>query len=151
PDIVGAAGPIAGLLGPDSKALFTANGIPWWWNHGLRADGGGPLDLLDPGGALWRLVTPQRALGCVTVSSNSVVSPGLVNHRGGNSWLIGAPDGAVTPYLDAVVTLLRDAGLQASSSSEIRLELWRKLFRNLAYYSVCSLTRLLPKDAAADP
>ena len=48
------ATPLARLLGDQGVALFVMNGLPWWWNPGSGCDE--PLELLDPGGALWREV-----------------------------------------------------------------------------------------------
>src|SRR5687767_2899380 len=49
-------------------AIFLLNGVPWWWRHGLSDPG--PLPLLDPDGALWTQVKPERALGCVVHQPN---------------------------------------------------------------------------------
>src|SRR5262245_8560113 len=54
-----AAGVIARLLEPQGCAVFLLNGIPWWWRHGLPGPAG-TLPLLDPDGALWREVRPER-------------------------------------------------------------------------------------------
>ncbi len=150
PSLPGAAASIARLLAPGATALFTGNGIPWWWNHGLQGRAG-PLRRVDPDRTLWDLVTPERALGASIVSSNAVIAPGMVKHRGGNRWLIGEPDGSNTPRLQAIVDLFSQAGLNAERASDLRQEIWLKLFRNIAYYAVCGLTRLrlgeIPSDS----
>jgi 2-dehydropantoate 2-reductase len=139
--LAGEAERIAGLLKPDGAALFIVNGIPWWWNHGLPSRSGA-LELLDPGGKLWRHVTPQRVLGCVVYSSNTVVAPGVVKHDGGNQWTLGEPDGRDTPRLGAVVGLFNKAGLRTQASSDLRRDIWEKLVLNAAFNPICALTRL---------
>ena len=69
-----AAKPIARLLAPEGCAVFLLNGIPWWWRHGMSGRSE-TLPLLDPDGALWREVRPERGLGCVVHSPNEIVEP----------------------------------------------------------------------------
>lgn len=132
---------LARLLAPDAVVLFVLNGIPWWWNYGLKG-GGAALPLLDPNGALWSTLGPQRALGCVVYSSNTVTAPGVVTHDGGNQWLIGEPDRSDSARLRATVTLLKTAGLGAEASSDLRREIWHKLVLNAAFNPLAALTRL---------
>ena len=77
-----AARDIASLLGPDACAVFASNGIPWWWPYRDSSVAAQPLPLLDPEGALWRHVRPERAVGCVVYSANEVIRPGVVRHSG---------------------------------------------------------------------
>ncbi len=140
---------IARLLAPNGMALFILNGIPWWWNHGL-AGPGGPLELLDPGGALWRGLGPQRALGCVVYSSNTVTAPGVITHSGGNQWLIGEPDGSRSARLQSVVEVFRKAGLGASISTDLRRDIWQKLVLNAGFNPIAALTRSSTGRITAD-
>src|SRR5258708_15356124 len=107
---------LARLVRPDAAVLFVLNGIPWWWNHGLKG-GGAALALLDPGGALWSGLGPQRALGCVAYSSNTVTAPGVVAHDGGNQWLVGQPHPPGHPPLRSPRALPKSARLWAGPSS----------------------------------
>jgi len=134
------AGPIARLLAPDGVVAFINNGIPWWWNHGLKL--GAALPLLDPAGALWSDLGPQRTLGVVVYSSNSVREPGVIVHAGGDRWLVGEPDGAATPRANALIDLLAGAGLNAIASPDIRRDIWRKLCVNVGNSPIAALTRL---------
>lgn len=131
---------LARLLAPGAAALFVLNGIPWWWNHGLTGRGG-PLPLLDPDGRLWAALGPERALGCVAYSANTVTAPGVVTHEGGNQWLIGEPDGSASQRLHDTVAVFQKAGLRAEPSREIRREVWRKLALNVAFGPLCALNR----------
>lgn len=128
------------LLAPEAAVLFILNGIPWWWNHGLST--GGALPLLDPNGALWNTLGPERALGCVVYSSNTVTAPGVVTHEGGNQWLIGEPDRSDSARLGATVALFKKAGLNAEPSADLRREIWHKLVLNAAFNPLAALTRL---------
>lgn len=143
------AASIAGLLAPDGAALFVINGIPWWWRYGLPGDQG-PLPLLDPDGALWRELGPQRVLGSVSQSSNVVIEPGLISHSGGNRWVLGEPDGSSSARLATAVKLFADAGMDAEASRDIRRDIWLKLLGNASANPICSLTRLPLDELAQD-
>ena len=134
------ARPIAGLLAPGGVAVFLVNGVPWWWNHGLKE--GAALPLLDPEGDLWNHLGPERVLGVVIYSSNSVREPGVILHAGGDRWVVGEPDGAATPRAKALLGLLAGAGLSAVASADIRRDIWRKLCVNVSNSPIAALTRL---------
>lgn len=148
--VAGEAERIARLLAPGATALFILNGIPWWWQHG-RDGTGGALALLDPNGALWTRLGPQRVLGCVVYSSNTVTAPGVVTHDGGNRWLVGEPDGSDSPRLRATVAVLKQAGCSAEASRDLRRDIWEKLVLNAAFNPICALTRLATGGITADP
>ena len=128
------------LLAPGAATLFILNGIPWWWNYGLGNDAG-PLPLLDPDGALWTRLGPERALGCVVYSSNTVTAPGVITHDGGNEWLLGEPDGSDSPRLRDTVALFKTAGLGAAASRDLRRDIWHKLVLNAGFNPLCALMR----------
>src|SRR5262249_2097223 len=101
PDV---AATIAPLLKAGTSVAFVMNGIPWWYFHAH----GGPLEgrrlpRLDPGGALWRAVTPERAIGGVFWPACSVPAPGVVRllTGAGRGTVFGEPDGSVAPRLEA--------------------------------------------------
>lgn len=146
----GAAEAIARLIGPDGSALFLNNGIPWWWPYGLKGSGGS-LPLIDPDGALWKHVRPERALGGVIYGPSDVIEPGIVLHGGGSRWVIGEPDGSKSARLEAAVHVFKSAGLKAEPASDIRREVWLKLVRNAPANSLAALTRLGLPEITADP
>jgi len=137
------------LLAREGCAVFMLNGLPWWWHHG-RPGAGGALPLLDPESALWTRLR-ERTLGCVVLSPNEVVSPGVVVHIGANRWLIGEPSGAPTARLQAVIDLFNNSGLTAETPADLRAEIWRKLTGNAAGNSLAALTRLGHYALASDP
>ncbi|MFM2240195.1 MAG: hypothetical protein RJA69_1569, partial [Pseudomonadota bacterium] len=118
---------------------------------GSAGDAGHRLPLLDPEGALWRLVQPQRVIGCVAYSANAVAEPGVVRHTANNRWVLGEPSGQATERLTQAVQLLSQAGLNTESSNRIRHTVWSKLLRNAAMNSLCALTRLSVDQLAAVP
>ncbi|MFA7438041.1 ketopantoate reductase family protein [Castellaniella sp.] len=145
----GAAPAIRHLIRDGGCAVFAANGIPWWWKYGTAQPAA--LPLLDPDGRLWSLVTPGQALSCVVYSANEVIAPGVVRHLGNNRWVLGESDASNSERLAGIVALLRNSGVQAEASTEIRTEIWAKLLRNASLNSLCALTRLPVDGLAEDP
>ncbi|MCB4365512.1 2-dehydropantoate 2-reductase [Hydrogenophaga taeniospiralis] len=146
-----AAQDMAALLGPAGTAVFLNNGIPWWWHHRGPAVPGEPLPLLDPTGALWNAVRPQRALGGVVYSANEVLRPGVVQHTANNRWVLGEPGGGLSQRLRVITGLLCGAGLNAEAGPDIRTEVWAKLLRNAPMNALCALTRLPVNQLAFEP
>jgi 2-dehydropantoate 2-reductase len=138
---VAAAAPAIGkLIAPGGAAIFLLNGIPWWFQHG-RAGAKGTLPLLDPDGALWREVTPERTLGCVVSSPNDMVEPGVIVHNGGNHLMVGEPDNSTTPRLEAAIAMFKRGGIDARLSNDLRRDIWQKLCLNASGNTVTAITR----------
>jgi 2-dehydropantoate 2-reductase len=112
PDV---AATIAPLLDPQTAVAFVMNGIPWWYfhAHGGALDGR-QLNLLDPNGALWRTVGPDRAIGGVFWPACSVPFPGVVRllTGAGSGTVFGEPSNALTPRLQALADTFRAATLR---------------------------------------
>ena len=136
-----AAAAIGKLVKPDGCAVFLMNGIPWWFNHALTGNQG-TLPLLDPDGALWREVRPERAVGSVAYSPNEVVAPGMIVNSNQNRWVFGEPDLTASARLKTIVELVRATGIDIEESTDIRRELFKKLANNASNNTLCSLTRL---------
>jgi 2-dehydropantoate 2-reductase len=141
-----AARAIGRLLAPRGVAIFVLNGIPWWWNYGLPRNAA--LPLLDPDGALWNHVGPQRVLGIVVNCPNEVDAPGVIIHNGHNRWVIGEPDNRPSERARAVVDLLTHSGLNAEVSPDLRRAIWQKLCTNVSNNPLAALTRLPSLSAA---
>jgi 2-dehydropantoate 2-reductase len=140
-----AAQAIGKLVKPDGCAVFLLNGIPWWFNHALPGKQG-TLPLLDPDGALWREVRPERVIGAVAYSPNTLTAPGVIVHAGHNRWLFGEPDNSSSARLKTVVDLVAGTGIESAASTDIRREIFRKMSANASNNSLGALTRL---DTAA--
>ena len=136
-----AAAAIGKLIKPDGCAVFLVNGIPWWFNHALPGNKG-TLPLLDPDGALWREVRPERSVGSVAYSPNEVIAPGVIVNSNQNRWVFGEPDLSSSARLKTVVDLVKATGIDTEPSPDLRRELFRKLANNASNNTLCSLTRL---------
>jgi 2-dehydropantoate 2-reductase len=149
PAMSAAAAAIGRLLAPGGVAVFLCNGVPWWFRHGVPG-AGGTLPLLDPEGALWREVKAERTLGCVVLSPNEIVAPGVVEHNGLHKLQIGEPDNTISPRLTAVVDMIKRSGMDVVASNDVRKDMWRKLCMNASGNTVTALTRNDLKQASVD-
>jgi 2-dehydropantoate 2-reductase len=140
---------IGKLIKPEGCAVFLMNGIPWWFNHALPGNKG-TLPLLDPDGALWREVRPERAVGSVVYSPNEVVAPGMIVNSNQNRWVFGEPDLTASARLKTIVDLVSATGIETTANPDIRAELFRKLANNASNNTLCSLTRLDSAGVAGD-
>jgi 2-dehydropantoate 2-reductase len=150
PDVAKGIGP---LLKPETPVLFVMNGIPWWYFHAH----GGPFDgrrlpAIDPGDAVWNAIGPQRALGGVVYSSNTVVRPGVIHNVSGRVHLIiGEPNGQHSARLDTIAKLITASGATAKISPRIRDDVWTKLLANMASNPLTFLAQSSLGDMFAEP
>jgi 2-dehydropantoate 2-reductase len=152
PGVAAIAELMAPLLGPETCVVTAQNGIPWWYFH----KHGGPFDgrileSVDPGGRLWRLIPPERCLGCVVYPSAEIEAPGRVVHGYGNRFMLGEPDGSQSPRAKALSQLLTKSGLKAPVRPKIRDDIWVKLWGNLSFNPVSALTGGTLEQIARDP
>lgn len=128
------------LLGPETAVVTAVNGVPWWYFYKLV----GPfenrqLESVDPGGAQWRAIGPERAIGCVVYPACEVKVPGVIEHLDGDRFSVGEPSGEKTER----VKLLSDALIQGGFKAPIRRirdEIWVKLWGNLCFNPISALT-----------
>lgn len=144
---------LAGLLDGGGRALFVSNGVPWWYFHGVEgALGDARMPRLDPHGALWTRVRPERSFGAVAYTAGTLVEPGTIRAENArNRLVVGRPDGADEPLLDAFADLLRPSGLDVETTPRIRDAIWRKLVSNVVGGSLGALTASPGKDIFAAP
>ncbi|HEX8446731.1 MAG TPA: 2-dehydropantoate 2-reductase [Sphingomonas sp.] len=115
-----AAASVAHLIGPDSYALTLQNGI-------------GNAD------AIADVVPPDRILVGVTDIPCDLTGPTSVASHGQGRILLGGhrdQDGAAP---DAVVALLRGAGLDAAHDPAVQVAIWEKIAFNAAMNALCTV------------
>ncbi|TPK78959.1 2-dehydropantoate 2-reductase [Mesorhizobium sp. B2-4-12] len=132
---------IAPLLGPDTAVVTMQNGVPWWYFHKV----GGPLEgtrlnAVDPGGAIWQRIGPERVIGSVVYPAVEVDAPGLIRHVEGKRFSLGEPSGERSERVTALAQEMVKAGLQAPVRDDIRSEIWVKLWGNLSFNPISALT-----------
>ena len=144
---------LASLLGPDTSVVPPTTGIPYWYFHGLDgAHGGRQVERLDPGGAQWRTLGPERALGCVYWVATEVTEPGVIHHDGKLlRFPIGEPDGTASPRLQRLADAMNAAGLNAQVVPDIRAWIWAKMISSLSWNPLAVLTGATLDKLTASP
>lgn len=142
----------APLLGPDTAVVTAMNGIPWWYFY----KEGGPregqvLQSVDPGGRQWRLIGPERAIGCVVDPACEVAEPGVVEHHEFNRFTLGEPDGSLSPRVTRLSEALIAANFDAPVRDSIRWNVWLKLWGNVCFNPISALTHATLDRITSEP
>ncbi len=152
PSVPPLAGRMAPLFGPETAVITAQNGIPWWYFHGLDSPWRDHrLESVDPGARQWDLIGPERALGCVVWLACELDAPGVVRHVYGNRMPIGEPDGSRSDRAVTLSKALLGAGLKSPVRTDIRSEIWMKLWGNLSFNPISVLTLSTLDVLASDP
>jgi 2-dehydropantoate 2-reductase len=137
-----AADKMTPLFGNDTAVVTGQNGVPWWYPFGLgERFEGMRLHSVDPGSRQWNTIGPERAIGCVVYPATEIVSPGVVKHTYGDKFALGEPDGSMSERCRDLARVLGMAGFDAPVLTDIRSEIWLKLWGNLCFNPISALTR----------
>jgi 2-dehydropantoate 2-reductase len=132
---------LAALCHETTSIVTMQNGIPWWYFQRL----GGPYEgrevrSADPDGSIARAIDPARIIGSVVYPAANLVEPGVVHVVEGKRFTLGELDGRETPRIQAISASLTKAGLKAPITTDIRSEIWLKLWGNLSFNPISALT-----------
>jgi 2-dehydropantoate 2-reductase len=149
PGVVDAMRP---LLGNDTGVVTAVNGIPYWYfyKHGGAFENS-TLETIDPAAKQWRVLGPERAIGCVVYPATEVDEPGVIRHVEGDRFPLGEPSNEKSERVLALSKAMVAAGLKAPVRSDIRSDLWVKLWGNLSFNPISALTGATLEAIVADP
>jgi len=135
-----------------TMVMTAQNGIPWWYftKHGGPHEGK-RLDSVDPGGVIADNLPVERVIGSVVYPAAEIAAPGVLHHIEGNRFSVGELDNADTPRIRQVSEVLRKAGFKAPVLSDIRSEIWTKLWGNLSFNPISALTHATLVDICRFP
>lgn len=140
------------LMGEGTAIVAAQNGIPWWYFHGVPgALEGQRLESIDPGGAVSRVLPPQRAIGCVVYCATEIEQPGVIRHFEGTRFSVGEPDGSLSPRSAAFSDAMVAGGLKCPVEADLRREIWLKLMGNVAFNPISALTGATMAEIARHP
>ncbi len=133
---------LCAVLHEHTVVLPMQNGIPWWYfqRHGGPYEGR-RIQAVDPHGAIAAPIAPERIVGCVVYPACELAAPGVIRHVEGERFPLGELDGALTERVGAIAALFQGAGLKAPVLTDIRAEIWLKLWGNLSFNPISALTR----------
>ncbi len=140
------------LLRADTMIVTASNGLPYWFFDapGVAYEGLA-LTSVDPGGLQRKHLGYARAVGCVVLPATEIIAPGVIRHEHGNKFPIGEPDGTRTPRIERLHRMLTEAGFDAPIRTDIRNEIWLKLWGNQCLNPVSALTGATVDVVASDP
>lgn len=137
---------IHGMYHDQTAVVTMQNGIPWWYFHGLPGVQARQLDSVDPEGTLWQHIGPDRVIGSVVYPAAELIAPGVVKLIEGNRFTLGEPNGEKSERITILAQAMIAAGFKTPVSSDIRSELWVKLWGNLTFNPVSALTHATLED-----
>ena len=154
PALAAAAPSLQPLIGAHTVVMPAMNGVPWWFLQAALA--GVPLAdrrlaSVDPDGRIEALLPLAQVLGCVVHLTCTSPEPGVVRHGFGERLIVGEPGGGGSARLDAVCAALAQAGFQAEASTDIRRDIWFKLWGNMTMNPVSALTGAASDRILDDP
>ena len=140
------------LMGPDTCLVTLQNGIPWWYFQKLD----GPyadrvVETVDPGGLLFNAIDPDRIIGCIAYPAATIAEPGVIKHIEGTRFPVGELDGSESARVQRVSELLAESGFKARVLTDIRSEIWLKLWGNLTFNPISALTHSTLVDICQFP
>jgi 2-dehydropantoate 2-reductase len=140
------------LIGPETLIVPMQNGIPFWYfdNHG-GALAGTPIRSVDPSGRIAASIPAHQIIGCVVYPASELVAPGVVRHIEGDRFPIGELDGSTTERVSRLSRCFTNAGFKAPVLDNIRAEIWLKLWGNLTFNPISSLSHSTLADICQYP
>jgi len=140
------------LYGPNTAIVTMQNGIPYWYfqKHGGEFEGA-PVRSVDPTGIILEKIPAERVIGCVVYPASELIAPGVVKHIEGDRFPVGELDGSTSERVTAISEVMTKAGFKAPVLDNIRAEIWLKLWGNLTFNPISSLSHSTLVDICQFP
>lgn len=140
------------LFGPDTVVVTMQNGIPYWYfhKHGGHLEGS-TVRSVDANGLVSAKIPADRVIGCVVYPASELVAPGVVKHVEGDRFPVGELDGSASDRVNRVSACFTHAGFKAPVLDNIRAEIWLKLWGNLTFNPISSLSHSTLVDICQYP
>jgi 2-dehydropantoate 2-reductase len=146
------ANDLSAMLGPDTTLVTLQNGIPWWYFQKLGGKYEGQIvNTVDPDGAIAKSIDPDRIVGCIAYPAAEIAEPGVIRHIEGVRFPVGEIDGTETERVTTIANALVDAGFKSPVLPDIRSEIWLKLWGNLTFNPISSMTHATLEDICQYP
>jgi 2-dehydropantoate 2-reductase len=141
------AAEIASIVTPTTMLMTAQNGIPWWYffKHGGPHEGV-RLESVDPGGVIARHLPIDAVVAAISYQAAEIESPGVIRHIEGHRLPVAEIDGQKTARIAALSELFTKAGFKSPALSDVRAEIWTKLWGNLTFNPVSALSHATLED-----
>ncbi len=145
---VGAVAPeLPSLMHSATRVVTMQNGIPWWYFHKLPGKYTGmPVRAVDPDGVIAKFIPIDSVIGSVVYPASEMIRPGVIKVIEGNRFTLGEIDKSDTPSIRVISDAFKAAGFKAPVSSDIRSEIWLKVWGNLSFNPISALTHATLED-----
>ena len=132
---------LAAIMGPQTILIPMQNGIPWWYFQKLDGDyQDHAVETVDAGGLAKKTINPNNIIGCVVYPATFTQAPGVIRHVEGNRFPLGELDGKPTDRIQKISEMMTAAGFKSPILDDIRSEIWLKLWGNMTFNPISSLT-----------
>ena len=141
------AAEIAAIVAPTTMLMTAQNGVPWWYflKHGGRYEGV-RLESVDPGGVIANHLPIDAVIAAISYQAAEIESPGIIRHIEGHRFPLAEIDGRKTERLATLSELFTRAGFKSPAISDVRAEIWTKLWGNLTFNPVSALSHATLED-----
>src|SRR5271154_3839413 len=146
------AADVASIITPTTMIMTTQNGFPWWYffKHGGRHEGV-RLESVDPGGVIASHLPIDAIVAAISYQAAEIESPGVIRHIEGHRLPVAEIDGQKTERIAALSELFTRAGFKSPALSDVRAEIWMKLWGNLTFNPISALTHATLEDLCRFP
>jgi 2-dehydropantoate 2-reductase len=141
------AAEVASIVTPSTTLMTTQNGLPWWYffKHG-GAHEGVTLESVDPGGVIARHLPIDAVVAAISYQAAEIERPGIIRHIEGHRLPVAEIDGQKTARIAALSELFTKAGFKSPALSDVRAEIWTKLWGNLTFNPISALSHATLED-----
>src|ERR1700729_3816722 len=146
------AAEVASIVMPTTMVMTTQNGFPWWYffKHG-GAHEGVRLESVDPGGVIASHLPIDAIVAAISYQAAEIESPGVIRHIEGHRLPVAEIDGQKTERIAALSEMFTRAGFKSPALSDVRAEIWTKLWGNLTFNPVSALSHATLEDICRFP
>lgn len=154
--VTAVAAELPALMHANTRVVTMQNGIPWWYFQKIPGALAQPylgraVHAVDPDGLIAQHIPVDSVIGSVVYPASEVIEPGVIKVIEGNRFTLGEIDGGDTPSIRAVSDAFKAAGFKAPISSDIRSEIWLKVWGNLSFNPISALTHATLEDICIFP
>lgn len=117
----------------NTMILSVQNGIPWWYFFKLGSPFDGlRLESVDPDGLIAENIPTNQVIASIVYIAAHVIQPGIIKRVEGNRISLAEIDRSKTARIQIISKMFQSAGFKAPVVTDIRHELWIKLWEILA-------------------